>query len=280
MELNDVTSYLGLKATTIEDFKKEFGAKYKTDQQFLEDSELLSKATGRVTSQITDNLIKVARAQGVEFTRKEIEELKIEDIFNTMLEKQATSYTEKITELEAGQGKNNDEKLKEWEEKYKKLEGKLGDTQGLLKSQTSEFEKFKSDTEIRVKGVKLDYVKEKLWSGVKYAPGTTDLQIRGFKSKIDEKYKFDLDENGLEFAADTQGKRIPNPQKHGEFYTPSEVIALELAAEKLDVKNQDAGKVWQGQGFGQGQGQGNKVEVKIEGNKSGPRINPRFADMK
>lgn len=271
MELNEVTGWLGLKATTLDELKKEFPTKYKTEQQLLDDETFISKATGRITDKIKNNVIGMARAEDIEFTRKELEEMKIEDVFKHMVEKQAGSFTQKITELEALASKNSDETVKTLQSQLEKAEKKIRDTDLGWKATAAEYENHKKESENKIKTVKLDYVKEKEWGNVKYPPGVPELQIIGFKSKVESKYKLDLDEKGMDIATDMNGNRIPNPQKHGEFYSYGDLIKLEQAAEKMDVKNDQAGRPV----YNRTQEQPARFEA-APVSKSSAKINPRF----
>lgn len=242
IEFKEVNDWLDIKADNFEDWKKAFSAKYATEQQFLENKELVKKLTGTAFGNIDSAIVQIGRAQGIEFTLKEIEEMKIEDKVNYLFEKQGKSLTDQITELKASASKTGDDKVKEWEEKYSKMEGKLKDYQAMTKKQAEDFEKQQAEFGSKIKGVKLEYVNEKLWGGINYAPGTNDLQKRGFRSLFESKYKIDLDEKGMEYIADQSGNRIPNPQKHSEFLTPADVLKMELGANNLDIKNPNAGR--------------------------------------
>lgn len=278
MELNDVTSYLGLKATTIEDFKKEFSEKYKTEQQIMETPELLSKFTGRITSQIHDNLITVARAQGIEFTRKEIEDMKIEGVFNHLIEKHAATSSEKIKELEELASKNNDGKIKEWEDKYKKVEGSFKDYKDMVSKQAQEWEAKLKDAETRVKGATLKSEVKNLWSKAKYAVEVDELKKKGHVASFNEKYNYDLDENENLIITDKSGKQIPNPNKHGVSLSPEEVLELDMNENKLTSKNPDAGKV-----YGSFTPPAPKTDMgqftQPQSNATRSRIDPRLANL-
>jgi len=93
-----------------------------------------------------------------------------------------------------------------------------------------------------VKSVKLDYVKEQLWGGASFAPGTDSLKIKGFKADFNERYRIDLDETGSPYISDISGKRIQNPNKHSEFLAPQDVLNIEMEKAGLNIKNNQAGR--------------------------------------
>jgi hypothetical protein len=242
MEIKDVTSWLGIEADSIESFKEAFEKKYFTEDQVFDNKELLSKFTGKTLGNITRQLSNIGRAQGIEFQKPEIEGKPIEDVVNLFLNKQADQFNGKIKELETHAGSGSDEKLQEWVKKYEKLEGKYRDTESALKKTAEDFEGFKQTASEQVKSVKLDFVKEQLWSTANFAPGTDPLKLKGFRASFNESYKIDLDETGAPYIADVSGKRIQNPNKHSEFLGPQDVLNLEIEKHGLSVKNQRAGQ--------------------------------------
>jgi hypothetical protein len=242
MEIKDVTSWLGIEADNIESFKEAFAKKYFTEDQVFKDKDILSKFTGKTLGKITNEVSKIAKAHGIEFEKSEIEGKPLEDIANHFFNKQADTFNAKIKELESSAGAGNDERLKEWQSKYEKLEGKWRDTESALKKTAEDYEGYKKTAGEQIKGVKLDYVKEQLWGSASFAPGTDALKIKGFKTEFNEKYKIDLDETGAPYIASIDGKRIQNPNKHSEFLAPQEVLSIEMEKAGLNIKNQQAGR--------------------------------------
>lgn len=242
MEIKDVANYLGIEADNIDAFKEQFSKKYFTEEQVFKDKDLHSKFTGKTLGNITRQISNIAKAQGLEFAKDEIEGKPVEEIVNFFFNKQADLFNDKYKDLEATSKGGNDEKIQEWQRKYEKLEGKYRDTENLLKSTSEQFEQFKGTASEQIKGVKLDYVKEQLWGSASFAPGTDALKVKGFKADFNEKYRIDLDENGSPFISDIAGKRIPNPNKHSEFLAPQDVLNLEMEKAGLKIKNPQAGQ--------------------------------------
>ncbi len=242
MELKDLTSWLGIEADNMDAFKEEFAKKYFSEDQVFKDKEILSKFTGKTLGKITGTIAQIGRAQGIEFEKPEIEGKPVEDIVNLFLNKQADSFNSKIKELETLSKSGGEEKVKEWVTKYEKLEGKYRDTEEALKKTATDFDGYKQTAAEQIKGVKLDYVKEQLWGGANFAPGTDTLKIKGFKADFNEKYRIDLDETGSPFISDITGKRIQNPNKHSEFLSPFDVLSTEMEKAGLSVKNKNAGQ--------------------------------------
>ena len=241
MEIKDVASYLGIEADNIDAFKEQFSKKYFTEDQVFKDKEILSKFTGKTLGKITHTISNIGKAQGIEFAKEEIEGKPVEDIVNLFLNKQADFYSTKIKEVEASVGSGTDEKVKEWVSKYEKLEGKFRDVETALKNTATEYDGYKQTAAEQIKGVKLDFVKEQLWGGASFAPGTDALKMKGFKADFNEKYRIDLDETGSPFIAGIDGKRIQNPNKHSEFLAPQDVLNIEMEKAGLTTKNKQAG---------------------------------------
>lgn len=242
MELKDVTSWLGIEAADQEKFKEEFSKKYHTIEGIVKDPELLKKVTGNTLGNIHTAINRIGKAHGVEFTKSEINDKPVEEIVDLFLKKKDEFYQSKLSEVEKLASSGTDEKIKEYASKYEKLEGKLKDTDSLLKKTAEEYEGYKKQAADQIKGVKLNYAKSQVWTGASFAPGTDPLKIKGFKADFSEKYQIDLDENDQVFIADLQGKRIQNPAKHSEWLSPGEVLNMEIEKAGIGIKNPKAGQ--------------------------------------
>lgn len=242
MDIKDVTSWLGIEADNLDKFKEQFQQKYLTEEQILKDKEVLGKFTGKTLGKISTELTRIGRAQGIEFTKDEVEGKTIEEMTNLFLTKQAQTYTSQIEDLKKVASSSGDEKAKEWESKFEKLQNKYKDTEGLLKKTSEEFEGFKQIAAQQVKGVKLDYVRNNVWSSVKFDPTVDQLKKKGFEATIKEQYVIDLDENDNPFIATKEGKRIPSPQRHDQFLSVEEVLNMEAEKAGLTAKNPKAGQ--------------------------------------
>jgi len=244
LEVKEVLEYLGMKpdeVKTIEDLKTGFDKEFIRTSLINEDLEPVKKITGKVLG-IVESKIK-ALAKNVEidldsddFKKKEKITDKIEYVFSKYDEKK----TSIIKDLEAKAGQGNDEKVKEWEQKYEKLKTKYGETDSLLKNTSKEYEDFKQNSEKNLRSVKIGVHKKELFGKAKFIPEINEYAKKGFINEFEEKYKIDLDENEKVIIMDKEGKRIPNPKVTGSFYEPEDLLTEELVKAKMFELNPQA----------------------------------------
>jgi hypothetical protein len=98
------------------------------------------------------------------------------------------------------------------------------------KSFTSEIKKFKVDSTIGA-----------IESKMPWLPTSPVVEVakEGFKSVLQKKYIFDLDEKGEAIVTDKEGNRIPNESKN-DFLKPEDVIKME--ADKAGLLAKSNGK--------------------------------------
>lgn len=241
MDIKELTSWLGIEATSLDEFKKSFEQKYKTSEQFFKSDELKDR-DGKLFGTQRTALNRIGKAYGIEITKDEIDGKPAEDITEMFLKKTVDLYEGKLTDLKKVADSGTDEKVKEIQSRYEKLEGKYKDTETQWKNTVSEFDEFKKVADQKVKGIKLDYVKSNVWGQVKFDPSVDPLKKKGFESIINETYIIDLDENDNPYIKTKDGKQIPSPDKHGTFKTIEEVLNMEADKAGLLSKNPNAGR--------------------------------------
>jgi hypothetical protein len=192
-----------------------------------EHEEVRSKATGKLLGSLTTYIKKE-----YDLSPDEIKDKKLEDVILLG----STKLKTKISELEAGSKKGKDEAVIELEAKLDKLKKdsesyKTAAEQAAkaLQEKEGSFEKEKKGWKITslYDGLKKEFERE-LISDI------DPLKRKGFDSEINEKYLFDLDEDGKELAVyDKEGKRVPDPKKLGAFITPKDLLISEAAKAKL-----------------------------------------------
>lgn len=241
MDIKELTSWLGIEATSLEEFKKAFEPKYKTVEQFFKSDELKDR-DGKLFGTQRTALNRIGKAYGIEITKDEIEGKSAEDIAEMFLKKTVDSYENKIGELKKVVDSGADEKVKELQTRYEKLEGKYKDAESQWKATAGQLDETVKTYEGKLKGVKLDYVKSNVWNGVKFDPSVDQLKKKGFESIINETYIIDLDENDKPYIKTKDGKQIPSPQRHDQFLSIDEVLNMEADKAGLLSKNPNAGR--------------------------------------
>jgi hypothetical protein len=256
MEFKEVASYLGFKEDefkTIEEFKSKFDSEFLRTSAITEDSEPVKKILGKTFGTLENEIKKVAKAHDldIDFEADDLKGKKVTDKLKFTFSKYDEKKQSIIKELETKAGQGNDEKVKEWETKYGKLENKYKDVDGLLKQTTSDFNGFKEQSEKTIKGVKLNIHKKDLYGKAKFLPEVNEYTKKGFLNEFEEKYMLDIDENEKPVILDKKGQRIPNPKVTGSFYEPDELLMEETIKAKLFPVNSDGGKKIVPVNFGQ-----------------------------
>lgn len=234
-ELKEFMKFLGAdteKIKTIEDAKKYFEPETGKPNFIHKDKlndypEILKPLIGKTLGSIETKLKASAKKFAIEFEDDEFKDKSLHEKFEIALNKQAESHKAVVTKLTEDAGKGNDDKVKEWESKYSKLESKFSDTKGLLETTSAEFTKFKDESAGQIKGIKLNTLKDQVFNTLKLKQNISEIEKKGFMAHINENYKFDLDDTEKIFVADKDGKRIPSTKQTGAFKDASEILEEE-----------------------------------------------------
>lgn len=238
MEIKDLTDYLGIDGKDLAEFKSKFTEKYisKKDDDAIKEllAPELAKATGKIKGTI-DTIVK--REFGL--TNEDLEGKKYEEVLVLAASKTKTE----ITTLKESYGKDNDQKIKDLEAKLEKTNKTLTEEKEAKELLKTSLEAKENDFNTKIKGFKIDSVlkaaKEKI------APNLIDLseeQKFFFDNKINSDFKIDLDEKENPIVLGSDGKRIPNPNKAGDFLGLEDAI-LKIAEEKKYVKKNAGGTI-------------------------------------
>ena len=135
-----------------------------------------------------------------------------------------STYSSKI---EALKGDNDPtEEYKTLETKYNTLKGDFDLKNSAVETLSSELETAKTTLETEktnwIKGSK----EKDLWSKVKISDTKDEIWKAGFETTFKSKYQFDLEGDNLVVLKD--GEKIPNPNKHGDWLNPIDVLKSEL----------------------------------------------------
>lgn len=263
MEAKDLLSYIGLdKVEKIDDFKKEFEKKFVPRDKAIEDEEIRNRVSGETLGRITTKFTRLMKQHGVEFDPADVEEevtledgtkkkknKPLENIFEVGITKFNDMHVAAQEEIKKKSGEPT-QALKDWQEKYVKIESKYNDLKKLHDDTKQQLQKTEQTYAEQIKGIKVQTIKQQALAGITWKKDITELERKGFESLINDNYKIDLDDKGEAFIADKTGKRIKSDKKAGEFKSISEVLMDEAIKNKLHQVNPHAGKPGQsGAGF-------------------------------
>jgi hypothetical protein len=261
MEVKDLFDYLGVEAKDLDSFKSAFATKFVTKDEAWQDDEIKSKVTGRVTNEV-QRFIK----NEFGLTNEEIKGLHYEEVLKLGAEK----YKNKINELETKFNLEGDEKVKSLSEELNKYKNSISDYKTQLDTTKKALEETQNEWQGKYKGLQISQVLNEAKSKVapRLKSDMTEAERFYLDHKIKESVKLDFDESGSVVVLDTEGKRISNPNKVGEFMGLEEVIGSIAEKENL-IKKNNAGN--SNVPLNVVTNQDNKAEIV---NKQGRRLHP------
>jgi chromosome segregation ATPase len=236
IELKDVLGYTGIELgedATPDTFKKSFDEVFIRKDQAIELDDIKTPIVGETTRKFATELKRAAKESGLELSEDETK-LPVSDLARAILAKKDEVYTSKIQELETS-SKKPSEAFEALQTKYAQLETKFNDIDTMkndlaskLTEKDKEFEQFQHN-------FKLGEATKDIWGKVNsnLSETASELERRGFVSAMNDNYKIQLD-GDVPVITTKEGSRIPNPNKHGEFLSPTDVLLQE--AEKLKIR--------------------------------------------
>lgn len=267
----EALEYLGYKAEdfkTLDEFKTKFDSTFIKQSNITEDSEPVKKILGKTFGTLENEIKKVAKGFELDIDFEEVKDKKVTEKLKYTFEKYNEKKGEYIKDLEAKAALGNDDKVKEWEKKYEKINQKYKDVEGLLNSTKSEFEQSQQKWATEVKNVKLDVLLKDSFSKVKLKQDISEFEKIGFHASIAQKYTPEIDEVVGLIPLDKSGKRIPSTKVTGAFKTWDEILEEEAITGGLYQVNKDGGKPVKPINFGQP----DKQEQQIPVRKVAPRL--------
>lgn len=236
LTIEQISEYTGVTAENLDGFKEAFDAKYLTRENAANDDGIRSAVTGRLTGSITTALKREAKdTLGIELAKDEIEGKKVEEIFSMVASKAKSTYEAQIEELngKVSASPKVEEIEQQWQTKYDKVVAERENYANLLNTTKSEFEAKENEWLTNQKTSTIDTQKKSLLGTLQFSDQVNDLTKTGFLATMDSKYKLDLDDAGNMQIKSADGNLIPNPAKHGEFMTPSDIYRKEAEENKL-----------------------------------------------
>lgn len=238
--------YLGITEEDLKDidtFKAKFDSTFVKQSNITEDLEPVKKILGRTFGHLETEVRKIAKANNLEvdFNSADLKDAKVTDKFKYVFDKFSETKTEYIKDLESKATQGNDEKVKEWEKKYEKINQKYKDVEGLLNSTKTEYEQAQQKWSSEIKNTKLNVLTKDAFSKLKLKSDISEFEKKGYYSTINEKYQFDLDETESLIVKTKAGERIKSTKVTGAFKTLEEILEEEAIVGKLLALNNDGG---------------------------------------
>lgn len=268
----EALEYLGYKAEdfkTVDEFKAKFDSTFIKQSNITEDSEPVKKILGKTFGTLENEIKKVAKGFELDVDFEELKDKKVTEKLKYTFEKYNEKKSEYIKDLEAKAALGNDDKVKEWEKKYEKINQKYKDVESLLNSTKTEYEQAQQKWQSDIKNTKLNVLTKDAFSKVKLKPDISEFEKKGYFSTIAEKYQFDLDETENLVVKNKQGERLKSAKVTGAFKTIDEILEEEAVAGKLYHLNTDGGKPKTTVNFGT---KSDEPEPKVPLRKVAPRL--------
>lgn len=237
--LKFVKDYTGLDPADQDEFKKGFTEKFFTEKDITSNKKLTAIATGFLSGKLTTKLKRDYKLESSEIEGKSIEE--IIDLTIQKSESEKEELKKQITD--PGEG------LKEIQAQLEKTKAQLDQEKEAKKLALKALED--KDKEYNTK--ELNRKKEEAFEDIlgrvrkgeegKRKPliALSEEQEFFYKNKLKDSFELDF-EDGKVILTDKEGKKVPNPNKAGEFLDPLDAF-YQIAEEKKYVQNNAGGKV-------------------------------------
>jgi len=247
LKAQEILDYMGFSdVKSIDELNASFKNKYYTKKEFLDNKDLRDTVTGITFTKIKQNMVAKAREAEIPFTKSELDDLTVEEIFDLFKDRQAEMWSTKLAEVQGQIGKSGEEAIKPYQEKISKYEQSLADEKKAKAEIAGQFEQFKKESDGMIRSTRVQYFRKDLTSDIEnnFDPLTKkdELKMKGWNSHISENFKFDYDEQDNPIILDKTGSKIKNPKKADEWLSPKEVLLAEADKLGLIAKNQQAGK--------------------------------------
>ena len=234
-----IKDYTGLDPANAEEFKKGFTEKFYTEKDITSNKKLTGIATGFLSGKLTTKLKRDYKLDQSDVEGKTIEEIIDLAIQKTEaekeeLKKQITDPSEGLKEIQAQLEKTKTQL--DQEKEAKKL---------ALKALEDKDKEYTAKEVSRKKNEAFEDILGKVRKGEegKRKPliALSEEQEFFYKNKLKDTFELDFEE-GKVILTDKEGKKIPNPNKAGEFLDPLDAF-YQIAEEKKYVQNNAGGKV-------------------------------------
>lgn len=221
IEIKDLAELTGIEITeetTREDFLNNFNDKYVPAENH-------KKKITEINARAAHAINKSFRDAGFEVPKEEIEKVDLFELPSIY----ASKVSSKLTELESNKSATEEEIAKKYEKELNTWKTKATDLSGLLDETKNGFEQFKSEVQTKERNFAINTHKSNAMQQLNWSDNANDLIKRGFEATINEKYKFDLDDENRPIVRDKEGKVVASKLKAGDVATYDEVIKSEFS---------------------------------------------------
>ncbi|MES2829672.1 MAG: hypothetical protein V4687_16035 [Bacteroidota bacterium] len=234
-----VKDYTGLDPANSDEFKKGFTEKFYTEKDITSNKKLTGIATGFLSGKLTTKL-----KRDYKLDQADVEGKTIEEILDLAIQKAETEKEELKKQItDPGEG------LKEIQAQLEKTKAQLDqekEAKKLALKALEEKDKEYTTKELnRKKNEAFEDILGKVRKGEegKRKPliALSEEQEFFYKNKLKDTFELDFEE-GKVILTDKEGKKIPNPNKAGEFLDPLDAF-YQIAEEKKYIQNNAGGKV-------------------------------------
>lgn len=198
---------------------------------------IVNKAYGKRMKEVELELVKMAKASGLEITHSEVENKKLDEVIGIV----GGKFTTKIKDSK-GTGKPDKDvekletELSDWKAKYDQMKTSVETVQ-------NEFNTFKANVTEKEKESLINGIKSKAIESVKFGSDVNEISKKGFRAIFNEKYNFVTnDQNEVEIRNKKDNSRVQNPDDLSKYLTASEAAERLAKEEGLLSKTGDGGK--------------------------------------
>lgn len=126
-----------------------------------------------------------------------------------------------------------DKALKEWEEKYGKLEQKYKDVDLNMQATAKRYQDLEKSVAEKEAAAWSDGQWKEAEGKIEWRQDVSDYEKKGFLSEQRTRFKPQKDEKGEVYTSDANGNRIPDPAKPAKFKSLDELLIESAKAAKL-----------------------------------------------
>lgn len=214
MELKDLLDLIGIDAddkTTLDDVKAKFHETWASVKLVPTDERFTKPIVGKALGSITTALQRSFKSTGIELSDEELKDKRVEEIIDLGFGKVGG----KIKELDEKSKAGNDTKLKKAEEELENWKKKYEERDTLYQTVKGEFETKEKEWDGKYKSFKLNQKVADAESKLNYSDQADEYRRLGFKTKLSEKYRLELDDqdNIAVYDAKTNQRVITDNKK-------------------------------------------------------------------
>lgn len=235
IELKDLAELTGVEITeetTREEFLNSFNDRYVP-------SDTHKKKITEINARAAHAINKSFRDAGFELPKEEVEKVDLFELPSVY----ASKVSSKLQELESNKSATEEEIAKKYEKELTTYKTKAQDLSGQLEQTKNGFEAFKSEVQTKERNFAINTHKSNAMNTLNWSDNANEFIKKGFEATINERYKFDLDEENRPVVRDKEGKIVPSKLKAGDYATYDEVIKTEFSALTEFQKVVDSKKV-------------------------------------